>query len=218
MYGRHTPDRSMLCNGALTASGWPARAATKPSNFGTRSGIPWSCRVMKAVSTRWLGVLPGVLRMADSWPPPPKVLDVLQETQLTVFRRLRNYLARQPMTLTLWLRKTAQERLLERREKHIECARRDVRREISLSEHSSLLLSQRLVAVQTSPHASRGPEEIRTCSAETPERPVRAAVGRFVVRILRPCLSVLLSASNIFPRAPGVLSGTNSASRFPTIP
>jgi RNA polymerase sigma-70 factor (ECF subfamily) len=81
------------------------------------------------------------------------VSDVLQETQLAVYRRLRDYLARQPMPLKLWLRKTAQERLLELREKHIESARRDVRREIPLSEHSSLLLSQQLAAAQSSPSA-----------------------------------------------------------------
>jgi RNA polymerase sigma-70 factor (ECF subfamily) len=77
--------------------------------------------------------------------------DVVQETQLEALRRLDDYLARRPMPFTVWLRKTAHERLLMVRRRHLGAARRSVRREARLPERSSLLLAQRLVAAAPSP-------------------------------------------------------------------
>src|SRR6516164_9561444 len=54
--------------------------------------------------------------------------DVVQETQLEAFRRLPDYLTRRPMPFRLWLRKTAQERLLVTRRQHLEAGRRAVDR------------------------------------------------------------------------------------------
>src|SRR5690242_8360213 len=45
--------------------------------------------------------------------------DVVQEAQLEAFRRLPDYLVRRPMPFWLWLRKTAQERLLVARRQHL---------------------------------------------------------------------------------------------------
>jgi RNA polymerase sigma-70 factor (ECF subfamily) len=55
--------------------------------------------------------------------------DVVQEAQLEAYRRLPDYLARRPMTFRLWLRQTAQERLLMLRRFHLGAARRDAARE-----------------------------------------------------------------------------------------
>src|SRR5262245_58016694 len=55
--------------------------------------------------------------------------DVVQETQLEVFQRLADFLDRQPMSFSLWLRKTAYERLLKIRRHHVETGRRAVGRE-----------------------------------------------------------------------------------------
>ena len=49
--------------------------------------------------------------------------DVLQETQLEALRRLPDYLDRRPMPFRLWLRKTAQERLLVAHRRHVGAAR-----------------------------------------------------------------------------------------------
>src|SRR5579883_3086644 len=58
--------------------------------------------------------------------------DVVQEAQMEAFRRLPDYLARRPMAFRLWLRKTAQERLLMAERFHLGAARRAVGREVPL--------------------------------------------------------------------------------------
>jgi RNA polymerase sigma-70 factor (ECF subfamily) len=77
--------------------------------------------------------------------------DVVQETQLEVFRRLGEFLQRRPMPFRLWLRKTALERLLKLREYHVEAKRRTVQREVPLPERSSLLLARRLFSAGSTP-------------------------------------------------------------------
>jgi DNA-directed RNA polymerase specialized sigma24 family protein len=59
--------------------------------------------------------------------------DVVQEAQLEAFRRLADFLDRQPMPFWLWLRKTACERLLNLRRDHLRAARREVDREVPLA-------------------------------------------------------------------------------------
>lgn len=77
--------------------------------------------------------------------------DVVQEAQLEAFRRLADFLHRQPMPFWLWLRKTAYERLLNLRRDHLRTARRDVGREVPMPERSSLLLAQKLWAGGSTP-------------------------------------------------------------------
>jgi RNA polymerase sigma-70 factor, ECF subfamily len=77
--------------------------------------------------------------------------DVVQETQLEAYRRLPDYFERRPMTFRLWLRKTAQERLLMLRRFHLGSARRDVGREVLWPEGSSLQLARELVASSPTP-------------------------------------------------------------------
>ncbi len=72
--------------------------------------------------------------------------DGVQEAQIDAFRRLPDFLRRQPMPFRLWLRKTAPERLLKLREQHIDAARRSVEREERLPDHSSRLLVHRFMA------------------------------------------------------------------------
>src|SRR4051812_12201731 len=76
--------------------------------------------------------------------------DVVQEAQLDAFVRLADYLERRPMPFSLWLRKTAHERLLKVRRHHA-AAQRSVRREVTLPDQSSILLAQRLQAQAPGP-------------------------------------------------------------------
>lgn len=77
--------------------------------------------------------------------------DVVQETHLEAFRRLQDYLRRQPMPFRLWLRQTACERLLKLHEHHVTAGRRSVQREVSLPDRSSLLLAQHFLAAGSTP-------------------------------------------------------------------
>jgi RNA polymerase sigma-70 factor (ECF subfamily) len=83
------------------------------------------------------------------------VSDVVQETQIEVFRRLEEYLRRQPMPFRLWLRKTACECLGKLHAHHLGAAKRSLRCEVVLPERSSLQLAGRLLR-----HASTPSKEV----------------------------------------------------------
>src|SRR5262245_44252773 len=100
------------------------------------------------------------LRLYPKLRPRIDPSDVVQETQLEVFRRLGDFLERQPMPFRVWLRKTACERLLKLREHHVDAARRSVRREVPLPERSSLLLAQQLLAAGSTPSQQFSRREI----------------------------------------------------------
>ncbi len=77
--------------------------------------------------------------------------DIVQETQLEAVRRLPDYLAHRPMPFRLWLIKTAHERLIVARRRHVQAGRRAVGREEPLPDSSSLLLAARVFAAGPSP-------------------------------------------------------------------
>jgi RNA polymerase sigma-70 factor (ECF subfamily) len=99
--------------------------------------------------------------------------DVVQDTQLEAFRRLADFCRRRPMSFRLWLRKTAQERLLMARRQHLGAGRRTVGREVALPEESSFqLLSQFLAPGSTPSKHLVGRElaqQVRQAVAELPE-------------------------------------------------
>src|SRR6185312_3466936 len=72
--------------------------------------------------------------------------DVVQEAQADIARRLNDFLHRRPMPFHLWAKKTAYERLLDARRRHLGRARRAVGREERLPDQSSLLLARPLLA------------------------------------------------------------------------
>lgn len=96
--------------------------------------------------------------------------DVVQEVQLDAFRRLPDYLQRHPMPFRLWLRKTAQERLLKIQRQHLQAGRRAIEREVPLPAESSLVLGRQLLASGTTPSQHLDRSEIA--------RRVRQAVAR----------------------------------------
>ncbi len=77
--------------------------------------------------------------------------DIVQDAHLEAFRRLDDYLERRPMAFRLWLRKTAQERLLMAQRRHLGAARRAADREIPLPEGSSLQLVRPFLATGSTP-------------------------------------------------------------------
>ena len=77
--------------------------------------------------------------------------DVVQDAQVAMVRRLDDFLQRRPMPFRLWARKTAYERLLDLHKRHLQRARRSVRREAALPERSSLLLVRPLLHPGSTP-------------------------------------------------------------------
>ena len=77
--------------------------------------------------------------------------DVIQDTQVEAFRRLEEFVKRQPMPFRLWLRKTACERLNQLWEYHVTTARRSLSREVALPDLSSQSLTQRILAKHSTP-------------------------------------------------------------------
>lgn len=77
--------------------------------------------------------------------------DIVQETHLEVARRMDDYLRRRPMSFRLWLRKTAQERMIMIRRRHLDAQQRAVGREVALPDRSSIALARQLLAGGPSP-------------------------------------------------------------------
>src|SRR5438105_4233231 len=77
--------------------------------------------------------------------------DVVQETQLEAASRIQEYLDREPMPFHVWLRKTAQERLLRLRRQHVEADCRSVDWEIPLPDGSSMLLARKILSHEPDP-------------------------------------------------------------------
>jgi RNA polymerase sigma-70 factor (ECF subfamily) len=96
--------------------------------------------------------------------------DVVQEAQLEAFRRLPDFLERRPMSFRLWLRKTAQERLIKLRRLHLGAARRDARREAPSPDASALFLARQLLA--------NGPTPSQDAAGRERARRIREAVER----------------------------------------
>jgi RNA polymerase sigma-70 factor (ECF subfamily) len=109
------------------------------------------CRAFEQLFARYRPYLRQVvaLRLDPRLRPRVDPSDVVQETQLEVFRRLGELLERRPMPFRVWLRKTACERVLKLHERHLGAARRSLHREVPLPERSSLLLARRLAARST---------------------------------------------------------------------
>lgn len=96
--------------------------------------------------------------------------DVVQDTQMEAFRRLPEYLQRQPMPFHLWLRKMAHERLIMMRRRHLGASCRAVASELPLPDQSSAMLARNLLSNEQSPS-----QQVET--AELAQR-VRLALGQ----------------------------------------
>jgi RNA polymerase sigma-70 factor (ECF subfamily) len=86
--------------------------------------------------------------------------DVVQETQLEAAGRIQEYLDREPMPFHIWLRKTAQERLLRLRRQHVEAECRSVENEIPLPDGSSILLARKILSREPDPGQQAAENEL----------------------------------------------------------
>lgn len=77
--------------------------------------------------------------------------DVIQETQIEATRRIGRYVEQPPMSFRLWLRQLAYDRLLMVHRRHAGAQRRDVRRETTLPDQSSLQLAQQAIGTAPTP-------------------------------------------------------------------
>jgi RNA polymerase sigma-70 factor (ECF subfamily) len=100
--------------------------------------------------------------------------DIVQETQLEACRRIHDFLDRQPMSFRLWLRKTANERIIVLQRRHIRAQRRSVAREIELSQRSAMEFARNFVDRGASPSGSNSRQELI--------RDVREAVAELSTR------------------------------------
>jgi RNA polymerase sigma-70 factor (ECF subfamily) len=106
--------------------------------------------------------------------------DVVQETQMELVRRMRDYVAQRPMPFRLWMRKKAYERLVNLRRDHLLREKRSVRREVPLPDRSSFLLARPLLTRQPSP------------SQEAEARELAERISRAVAQLSDPDREILL--------------------------
>jgi RNA polymerase sigma-70 factor (ECF subfamily) len=88
------------------------------------------------------------------------VADVEQDVLAEAYARLADFLERRPMPFRLWLLRTARDRVLNLHRDHITAARRSVRREAALPEHSSAQLAERLLASGSTPSQQAARQEL----------------------------------------------------------
>ena len=84
------------------------------------------------------------LRMDDELRVRVDPSDVVQQTQLVASQRMDDFLARRPTSFRIWLRRKALEQLVDIRRRHLTAAKRSVRREVMLSDRSSLAIARSL--------------------------------------------------------------------------
>ena len=103
------------------------------------------------------------LRMMDALRVRVDPSDIVQETQLEAFRKLDDYVHREPMAFRLWLRRTALEQLIMANRRHLGAEKRAVGREVPLPDRSSVLLAEQFLAGGSSPSQRLSKEELARC-------------------------------------------------------
>ena len=72
--------------------------------------------------------------------------DVVQEGLMEATHRIDDYLSRRPMPFRLWLRETANQKLIDLRRRHLTAAQRSVSRELPLPAESSMMLARAVLS------------------------------------------------------------------------
>ncbi len=87
--------------------------------------------------------------------------DVVQETYLDAARQLQSFLDDPQVSVYVWLRRLAWERLLNLRRHHLGAQKRDLRRQVKLPEASSIAFGRALVAPGEGPGSKIARDELR---------------------------------------------------------
>lgn len=88
--------------------------------------------------------------------------DVIQEALTTAFEQLQQYLYQQPIPFYPWLRRIAWQKLVHHHQRHLDAAKRSVRKEQqywTLSEHSVMQLAGLAATNLTTPSAAVARQE-----------------------------------------------------------
>ena len=80
--------------------------------------------------------------------------DIVQETLVVASRRLDDFLERRPTSFRIWLRQHALERLIDARRQHLRL-KRDARRDMQVTDASSMALATGLLGNRPSEHVMR---------------------------------------------------------------
>jgi RNA polymerase sigma-70 factor (ECF subfamily) len=86
--------------------------------------------------------------------------DIVQEGMIDAVRRLEDFLRRQPMPFTLWLRQTILQKFIDLRRQHLGAECRAVKRELRLPSSSSVLLAKMLLDDRRPPDRRVSQEEL----------------------------------------------------------
>lgn len=88
------------------------------------------------------------------------VSDVVQAAHIDALERIDEYLGGDPIPFRWWLRKLAHDRVWRTWRHHFGAEKRDVRREVALSDGSSVQFLARLTASSSSPSQRAGRREL----------------------------------------------------------
>lgn len=125
--------------------------------------------------------------------------DVIQETQLTAFRRLEEFVHARPMPFTLWLRRLALQQISNLRRHHVRAAKRSVRREQHGPDRSSVVLAESLAESGVTPSGVLAAREeiqrLQAAMAELSETDREILLLRYVERHTNQEVALLLDIS-----------------------
>jgi RNA polymerase sigma-70 factor (ECF subfamily) len=91
------------------------------------------------------------LRMNDDLRRRVDPSDIVQETQLEALRRVADYARDPKLSVRLWMRQIAIDRLNMARRRHVRADKRSVHRELRVPDQSAMALARQLVAGAESP-------------------------------------------------------------------
>ena len=95
------------------------------------------------------------LRMEDELRVRIDPSDVVQQTQLVASQRIDDFLLRRPASFRIWLRLKALEQLVDMQRRHVNAAKRSVRREVRISDRSSIAIARGLFVAAPSQQLRR---------------------------------------------------------------
>jgi RNA polymerase sigma-70 factor (ECF subfamily) len=112
------------------------------------------------------------LRIDPDLRPRVDPSDVVQETQLLASQRIDDFISSRPISFRLWLRGLALEQLLILHRRHVGAKKRSLRRDLRLSDQSSMMLARRLFADRPSQALQRKElvEQVRRSVSELSEQ------------------------------------------------